>query len=89
MIRLFYKSIYIHSAMTKLLYCSIQRKKTMAKDDTKSKDTAIEDVRYFWNVRPCNIRHSISEVGTKQYFDEVEKRVMSLNHCVNSGLASK
>ncbi|MDR1741726.1 MAG: class I SAM-dependent methyltransferase [Synergistaceae bacterium] len=34
----------------------------------------IDDVRSYWNARPCNIRHSNKEVGTKEYFDEVEKR---------------
>lgn len=28
----------------------------------------------YWDARPCNIRHSPSEVGTRQYFDEVEAR---------------
>lgn len=36
--------------------------------------TSICDVKNFWNKRPCNIRHSSKEVGTKEYFDEVEKR---------------
>jgi ubiquinone/menaquinone biosynthesis C-methylase UbiE len=31
-------------------------------------------VRDFWNRRPCNIRHSTKPLGTKDYFDEVEKR---------------
>jgi 2-polyprenyl-3-methyl-5-hydroxy-6-metoxy-1,4-benzoquinol methylase len=35
---------------------------------------AIEQVASYWNRRPCNIRHSPSEVGTRQYFDEVEAR---------------
>ncbi|MDD5146089.1 MAG: class I SAM-dependent methyltransferase, partial [Candidatus Pacebacteria bacterium] len=35
---------------------------------------SIEEVKKYWNERPCNIRHSQSPVGTKQYFDEVEKR---------------
>ncbi|MCS7082982.1 MAG: class I SAM-dependent methyltransferase [Bacteroidota bacterium] len=35
---------------------------------------SIELVRNFWNTRPCNIRHSIKPVGTREYFDEVEKR---------------
>ncbi len=35
---------------------------------------SIEDVRNFWNNRPCNIRHSSSPIGTRQYFDEVEAR---------------
>lgn len=34
----------------------------------------IEDVRAYWDQRPCNIRHSQCPVGTKEYFDEVEKR---------------
>jgi len=34
----------------------------------------IDDVRGFWNRRPCNIRHSQAELGSKQYFDDVEKR---------------
>lgn len=28
----------------------------------------------FWNARPCNIKHSSLEIGTKAYFDEVEKQ---------------
>jgi 2-polyprenyl-3-methyl-5-hydroxy-6-metoxy-1,4-benzoquinol methylase len=35
---------------------------------------AIEAVRDFWNRRPCNIRHSQRPVGTREYFDEVERR---------------
>jgi SAM-dependent methyltransferase len=34
----------------------------------------IDDVRQFWNSRPCNLRHSRAAVGTRQYFDEVEAR---------------
>jgi ubiquinone/menaquinone biosynthesis C-methylase UbiE len=34
----------------------------------------IQTVQAYWNARPCNIRHSPSPIGTKQYFDEVEKR---------------
>jgi len=34
----------------------------------------IDKVRDYWNTRPCNIRHSNKEVGTKEYFDEVEAR---------------
>jgi 2-polyprenyl-3-methyl-5-hydroxy-6-metoxy-1,4-benzoquinol methylase len=37
-------------------------------------DVSIEAVRAFWNTRPCNIRHSPKEVGTREYFDEVEHR---------------
>lgn len=35
---------------------------------------SIEDVKQYWDARPCNIRHSQQQVGTKEYFDEVEKR---------------
>ena len=34
----------------------------------------IEQVKEYWNSRPCNIRHSPSSIGTYQYFDEVEAR---------------
>lgn len=34
----------------------------------------IADVENYWNRRPCNIRHSLKEVGSKEYFDEVEAR---------------
>jgi 2-polyprenyl-3-methyl-5-hydroxy-6-metoxy-1,4-benzoquinol methylase len=35
---------------------------------------SIEKVREFWDARPCNIRHSKKEIGTKEYFNEVEYR---------------
>src|SRR5215467_8231678 len=35
---------------------------------------SIEQVRDFWDRRPCNIRHSPRSIGTKEYFDEVEAR---------------
>jgi ubiquinone/menaquinone biosynthesis C-methylase UbiE len=42
---------------------------------TKSSDIAtVDDVASFWNGRPCNIRHSTKEIGTREYFDEVEER---------------
>lgn len=34
----------------------------------------INKVQDYWDRRPCNLFHSKAEVGTKQYFDEVEKR---------------
>lgn len=34
----------------------------------------IADVRRYWDARPCNIRHSPKQVGTREYFDEVEAR---------------
>jgi ubiquinone/menaquinone biosynthesis C-methylase UbiE len=34
----------------------------------------IDIVKNYWNSRPCNIRHSNKEIGTKEYFNEVEFR---------------
>src|SRR6202035_1707253 len=34
----------------------------------------IEQVRNYWDRRPCNIRHSTKPPGTREYFDEVEQR---------------
>lgn len=34
----------------------------------------IEKVQEFWDRRPCNIRHSKKPIGSREYFDEVEKR---------------
>ena len=38
------------------------------------RDILIQRVREFWDRRPCNMRHSAKDVGTCQYFDEVEGR---------------
>ena len=35
---------------------------------------SIEEVAAFWNARPCNVRHSSRDVGSREYFDEVEAR---------------
>ena len=34
----------------------------------------LEQVKDFWNARPCNIRHSDKEVGTLEYFEEVDAK---------------
>jgi SAM-dependent methyltransferase len=34
----------------------------------------IDQVRAYWDQRPCNVRHSNLTLGTKEYFDEVETR---------------
>ncbi len=34
----------------------------------------IDLVRQFWDRQPCNIKHSNAEFGTRDYFDQVEKR---------------
>lgn len=41
---------------------------------TRCESVSIEQVKDFWNQRPCNIRHSPRPVGSKEYFDEVEAR---------------
>ena len=38
------------------------------------KDNPIDEVRNYWNARPCNIRHSSAPTGTREYFDQVELR---------------
>ena len=38
------------------------------------KNIGIEQVRDYWDSRPCNVRHSLKDTGTKEYFDEVEAR---------------
>jgi 2-polyprenyl-3-methyl-5-hydroxy-6-metoxy-1,4-benzoquinol methylase len=37
-------------------------------------ETTIETVQQYWDARPCNMRHSTKQVGSKEYFDEVEAR---------------
>jgi len=34
----------------------------------------MNNVKDYWNLRPCNIRHSDKPIGTKEYFEEVEKK---------------
>jgi SAM-dependent methyltransferase len=34
----------------------------------------MEEIKTYWNNQPCNIKHSSYKVGTKEYFEEVEKR---------------
>jgi SAM-dependent methyltransferase len=44
----------------------------------------IEEVKKFWNDRPCNIKHSSKEIGTKEYFNEVEgKKFKSEPHIID------
>lgn len=40
----------------------------------ESNTVSIEEVRAYWDRRPCNIRHSAAEVGTREYSEEVERR---------------
>jgi len=34
----------------------------------------IEEVKKFWNDRPCNVRHSSKDIGTPEYFNEVSNK---------------
>lgn len=39
--------------------------------------TTIDAVREFWDARPCNVRHSDRPRGTREYFDEVERKKLT------------
>ena len=44
----------------------------------------IDAVYNFWNDRPCNIKHSDKDIGTKEYFEEVTKRKYLVeSHIIN------
>jgi len=36
--------------------------------------TTIQAVKAFWDARPCNVRHSDQPRGTREYFEEVERK---------------
>lgn len=38
------------------------------------KDISIELVKSFWDIRPCNVKHSPKPIGSREYFNEVEER---------------
>jgi ubiquinone/menaquinone biosynthesis C-methylase UbiE len=40
----------------------------------RSSEKSIADVRRYWDARPCNIRHSLKPIGSREYFDEDEAR---------------
>lgn len=41
---------------------------------SSSNEIGLEAVRNYWNRRPCNIRHGTAQIGSKQYFEQVEAR---------------
>lgn len=43
-------------------------------ENSSFEKTPLAAVQKYWNERPCNIRHSRKEIGTREYFDEVEER---------------
>ena len=46
----------------------------MPEDAAQCASSCIDEVKKFWNSRPCNIRHSRAHIGTLEYFDQVEAR---------------
>jgi SAM-dependent methyltransferase len=46
----------------------------MAENTTECARVCIDEVKEFWNRRPCNIHHSCAPIGSREYFDEVEAR---------------
>lgn len=34
----------------------------------------IEDIKKYWDSRPCNVKGSNKTIGTKEYFEEIERR---------------
>lgn len=34
----------------------------------------LDKIKQYWNTQPCNVKHSLSPVGTEQYFEEVNER---------------
>src|SRR4051812_48017132 len=42
--------------------------------DKSADSPLLAEVEAYWDDRPCNIRHSPKEIGTREYFDEVEAR---------------
>lgn len=55
-------------ALVSLIYCYLP------KGDIATASQTIDEVREYWDARPCNVRHSPAEFCSRQYFDEVEAR---------------
>jgi 2-polyprenyl-3-methyl-5-hydroxy-6-metoxy-1,4-benzoquinol methylase len=34
----------------------------------------VDKIKQYWNTQPCNVKHSLSESGTEQYWNEVSER---------------
>lgn len=41
---------------------------------TDLQNATLDDVRTYWDRRPCNVRHSPKAVGSRAYFEEVDER---------------
>tara|TARA_B100001287_G_C22612898_1_gene496038 strand:+ start:625 stop:960 length:336 start_codon:yes stop_codon:yes gene_type:complete len=42
--------------------------------ENKNSCKSIENIKDYWNNRPCNLNHSKLEKGSREYFDEVENK---------------
>ena len=42
--------------------------------ENKNSCKSIENIKDYWNNRPCNLNHSKLEKGSREYFDEVEAK---------------
>ena len=42
--------------------------------ENKNSYKSIENIKDYWNNRPCNLNHSKLEKGSREYFDEVEAK---------------
>ena len=42
--------------------------------ENKNSCKSIENIKNYWNDRPCNLNHSKLEKGSREYFDEVETK---------------
>jgi SAM-dependent methyltransferase len=37
-------------------------------------DQLIDRIKNYWNTQPCNVKHSLAESGTEQYWNEISER---------------
>jgi 2-polyprenyl-3-methyl-5-hydroxy-6-metoxy-1,4-benzoquinol methylase len=42
--------------------------------ENRNANKEIDAIKKYWNDRPCNLNHSKCDIGTKEYFDEVERK---------------
>lgn len=40
----------------------------------------IESVKNYWNSRPCNLKHSNKDIGTREYFEDITKKKYFVEH---------
>ncbi len=42
--------------------------------ENKNSCKSIDNIKNYWNARPCNLNHSKLQKGSREYFDEVEAK---------------